>query len=649
MKKILLFAATATMLFAACTNEDLVAPQTGAETALEDGAVGFDVYLPGATAQTRAGRAGVMTTGTLQQTGFGIYGYQTDNAGYTAGIVPGYMWNQQVNFNKGAAGWYYAPLKYWPNETKNDSQTTPTKPAGMPDQDSKTNLDKLTFFAYAPWVNATNDAEKAAAAPINTNLEAGTAVGITQITNNAGVHKDIHKEYIDNPAIKYVTATDPDYSVDLLWGVAPAGGLNYTAVNGEAVKVDEGMPLIDLTKPAVNTNIKFQFQHALARLGVKVVLAADQVAPGGKFDYGNTKVTIEKIEVKGNFGTGGYLDLNNKTTGKNVANWIAKNKADGSAPAALNPVLTIEEGKGLAPHLVYNPDNNPATGVKSQQVVTGVTLNQADAIKVRSLYDANYVDDCATAETGTSENKLKYSPTRPYFASAANINIATPTYATFNNFSKAANTTYLHKFVTNNGVAYTDITKTINTQYPNATVWEDIYSITTGSIREVGNGVTLAVAKEKGCEAYRKVGNTYTATGQPVQTGDYVFSDSVNKVNPTEEKAPAYEGTYYKAKPNYFMVIPSQAMGLDTPADKANRTLKVKITYYVSTTDDNVANKVVYTKNVVEKDVVLPHLKNGVAYDLRLILGLTSVKVEADVADWTTTGAEVNLPQNTAE
>ena len=654
MKKILLFAATATMLFAACTNEDLVAPQTGAETALEDGAVGFDVYLPGAAAQTRAGRAGVMTTGVLQQTGFGIYGYQTDNVGYSAGMVPGYMWNQQVNFNKGAAGWYYAPLKYWPNETKNDSQITPTNPAGMPDQDSKTSLDRLTFFAYAPWVNATNDAEKAAAAPINANLEAGAAVGITQITNNAGVHKDIHAALIDNPAIKYVTATDPDYSVDLLWGVAPAGGLSYQNVSGGITTVDEGMPLIDLVKPAVNTNIKFQFQHALARLGVKVVLAADQVAPGGKFDYGNTKVTIEKIEVKGNFGTSGYLDLNNKTKGKNVANWIAKNKADGSAPAALNPVLTIDASHGLAPHLVYDSDKNPATGVKSQQVVTGVTLEQADAIKVRSLYDANYSDDCATKEKAPA-----YSATRPYFAVAADIAKATSPYATYE-FSKNNDLKYFHMYKTNNGVAYTDITDVINTTYPNATFWENptaIYSTAKANLRKVvesgavAGQISLVTAKAYK-NAYRKSGNTYYATGQPVQIGDYVFfngSAEVVELTPVNAPKTASSNYYYAAKPNYFMVIPSQAMGLDTPEDKANRTLKVKITYYVSTTDDNVANKVVYTKNEVEKDVVLPHLKNGVAYDLRLILGLTSVKVEADVADWTTTGAEVNLPQNISE
>lgn len=665
MKKILFFAATATMLFAACTNEDSVAPQTGAETALEDGAVGFDVYLPGATAQTRAGRAGVMTTGILQQTGFGIYGYQTSgkrtgtgtsgdpfvDPGYVAGQVPNYMWNQQVNFNEGAAGWYYAPLKYWPNETYNDSQTTPTETAGMPDQTDRNNLDRLTFFAYAPWVSTNGGTNQATAAPINSKLEAGAGVGITQITNNEGKHADIHGELIDNPAIKYVTATDPDYSVDLLWGVAPAGGLNYTAVNGKAVKVDEGMPLIDLTKPAVNTNIKFQFQHALARLGVKVVLAADQVAPGGQFDYGNTKVTIEKIEVKGNFGTSGYLDLNNTPTGKNVANWIAKNKADGSDPAALNPVLTIDASHGLAPHLVYNATT---AGDKKQQEVTGVTTTLADAIKVRSLYDANYIDDCATKETAPA-----YSATRPYFADAADIAKATSPYATYE-FSKNNDLYYFHMYKTNNGVAYTDITNVINTTYPNATFWENptaIYSTARANLRKVvesgavAGQISLVTAKAYK-NAYRQSGNTYYATGQPVQIGDYVFfngSAEVEELTPVNAPKAASTSNYYAAKPNYFMVIPSQAMGSDTDEDKANRTLKVKITYYVSTTDDNVANKVVYTKNEVEKDVVLPHMKNGVAYDLRLILGLTSVKVEADVADWVTTGAEVNLPQNISE
>jgi len=37
---------------------------------------------------------------------------------------------------------------------------------------------------------------------------------------------------------------------------------------------------------------------------------------------------------------------------------------------------------------------------------------------------------------------------------------------------------------------------------------------------------------------------------------------------------------------------------------------------------------------VIEKDVVFPSLANGKSYNLNLILGLTSVKMEAEVDDW---------------
>lgn len=637
MKKILFFAATATMLFAACTNEDFVAPQTGAETALEDGAVGFDVYVPGATAQTRAGRTNIMTTKTMQQTGFGIFGYQTNEtqtnfaaAGYVPGTSkPNYMWNQQVNYSESPSAWYYSPLKYWPNETNNDSQS-----AMMPNTSTPNHLDRLTFFAYAPWVKA-DPADGGRASNVNAGVGATGNNGIFRLTNQDG-KLDTDGSYTD-AQIAYVVATDPNESVDLLWGVAPAGGISYKNVTGGTTSVDEGMPLIDLVKPAVNTSLKFQFQHALARFGVKVVLAADQVAPGGNFDYANTKVTIEKIELKSEgFGTSGILNLNNSKAFE--PNWTTKNKADGSDPAADNPVLTIEKGKGLAEHLCYDETKN--TGVTNeQQVVTGVTTDQADAIQVTSKYDAQnpgyYVSELTNP---------KYSPITPFFAAQGDVvrtigTPAVPNYATYNGWTKTEGLTYLQKCVTNNGVAYTDISKTINATYPTATVWKEIYTLD-HAIKAVTAENREAVAA---LTAYRKVGNTYTATGQKPEIGDYVFWTGFGPATPAVLSAPTYTGTYYAANPNYFMVIPHNG------TTDEEKKISVKITYYVSTTDDNVANKVVYTKNEVEKEVALPHLKNGVAYDLRLILGLSSVKVEADVADWVTTGAEVNLPQNISE
>ena len=630
MKKILLFAATATMLFAACTNEDLVAPQTGAETALEDGAVGFDVYVPGATAQTRAGRTNVMTTKTMQQTGFGIFGYQTDEektnfavAGYVSGTSkPNYMWNQQVNYSASPSAWYYSPLKYWPNETNNDLQS-----AMMPDVSSHNHLDRLTFFAYAPWVNA-NSADGGRASNVNNGVGATGNNGIFRLTNQDG-KLDTDGSYTD-AQIAYVVATDPNESVDLLWGVAPAGGISYKNVTGSTTTIPEGKPLIDLVKPAVNTSLKFQFQHALARFGVKVVLAADQVAPGGNFDYANTKVTIEKIELKSKgFGTSGILNLNNSVAFE--PNWKKKNMADGTTG---NPVLTIEKGKGLAEHLCYDETRKTAN---EQQKVTGVTTDQADAIQVTSKYDAQNPDYYVSAET-----KPGYSPIKPFFKAQGDVvrtGGAAPSYATYKDWQPTEGLTYLQKCVTNNGVAYTDITKTINATYPTATVWKEIYTLD-HAIKVVTAENREAVAA---LTAYRLVGKTYTATGQKPEIGDYVFWTGYAAATPEAVKAPEYTGTYYAANPNYFMVIPYNG------ATDEYKKISVKITYYVSTTDANVANKVVYTKNEVEKDVVLPHLKNGVAYDLRLILGLTSVKVEADVADWTTTGVEVNLPQNISE
>jgi len=666
MKKILFFAAVTALAFTACTSDELT-EQNAQQPTTENVGVGFDVYVPGSTAQTRAGRANVMTTGILQKTGFGVFGFQTDNAGYSEGIAPNYMWNQQVNWNKGATGWYYAPLKYWPNETKNDSQEPGTSPnPAQMGYIGGSSIDKLSFFAYAPWVKA--DEGTGATSVINSKLEAPAGTGITRVSSNAGVNAEYSPAGVYNPRITYVVATDPDYSVDLLWGVAPMGGLTYqsvasklkdgTNIDNGIVTINEGMPLVDLIKPAVNTNLKFLFQHSLARLGVKVVAAVDQVSEGGTFDYGNSKITIDEIRIIGEFGTEGVL--NTKNTEAFVADWYIRKRANTNENA-----LKIDAAHGLAPHLIYDSYYNTGAPGAEQQKVTGVTTTVADAIRVNSLYDANYSDDAATLE-----NVPLYSATRPYFVSADKIqntqsgaamsyafnkdyssfkDYKFPTYATYTDWAPTSGITYFHKVTTNKGVAYTDISSTINTKYPTATVWENIETINSEYIcKVVTNDVTpganeVKIKNTSSCVAYRKVGNTYTATGQPVQLGDYVFYYSGPRTT-SPLPAPVNTATnYYKAKPNYFMIIPTNS------TDEAKRKLQVFVRYYVSTQDASLKNNIVYTKNEVEKYITLPHLKNGVSYDLKLILGLTSVKLEAEVSDWTTTGAEVNLPQNTNE
>jgi hypothetical protein len=102
------------------------------------------------------------------------------------------------------------------------------------------------------------------------------------------------------------------------------------------------------------------------------------------------------------------------------------------------------------------------------------------------------------------------------------------------------------------------------------------------------------------------------------------------------------------------MVIPTNNVkelnaGLDDDVEKALRTIRVKIKYYVTTEDSKVAGGRTQTENVIEKDVLFPSLANGKSYMLNLVLGLTSVKMDAEVDDWKVINVQADLPQNTAE
>ena len=284
MKKLYLFAALAAML-AACSENDLTAEKQVVQQNAEEGAVLFDSYVNRPT--TRSGDNGTITlkntkTRMLQTTGFGVFGFYTDDNDYDGQSLPNFMYNEAIDYNKTVAGqWGYSPVKYWPNEYGNSAIAD--------------DADKVSFFAY---------------------------FGITQRSRNS---------LTGDPYVKYIASFDWTKNVDLLWGVCD--NPSWAIVAGENQQINNGatgLPWLNVQRPkeaqiqAVQTNnrVKFNFHHALSQLNVVVDYDADQTEhPSSDPNElaATTRVYVRSVTFTG-FSTKGALNLNN--TEPNTPLWM---------------------------------------------------------------------------------------------------------------------------------------------------------------------------------------------------------------------------------------------------------------------------------------------------------------------------------------
>jgi len=375
MKKYFFFAALAAVALGACTK---------IETGENFADINIPVSLGAYTGQTvtKAGAAGELTNTALQNNGFGVFAYQT--TGTAALATPNFMYNTHVS----GASWTYSPVKYWPNQIQ--AGDTDSQPA------TAYQADKVSFFAYAPYVDHKSTL--------------GTS-GITALTaNNAS----------GDPKVTYTASTTLDEQVDLCWGVVnPTTDQTWSTVAGTSISLAKGMPFLGLQKPALNTTIHFYFRHALAQLNLKAVAAYNQAAQGGTAKDG-VKITIEEVvlTVPG-MNTSAVLNLNNT-----VANTPKWESATGSSDLVftvsgdnIHADLKDEGPKKAAEMTATGVTGDPKDVIVANKYFTVIPAETAKTINVKVTY---YVTtDDADLATGYSRVKNVISKDVDFSALAA--------------------------------------------------------------------------------------------------------------------------------------------------------------------------------------------------------------------------------------
>lgn len=619
MKKSLFFFAAAALALTACTNDD-DALQTG-QVQNSNRAVAFDTYTAGTT---RAGDpTGVMTTDKMKTAdkGFGVFAVYQDGVDYAASTkIPNFMFNEHVHWS---GGWTYAPLKYWPNETTKDSQTS-NGSAVMPGP-SATNIDKLSFFAYAPYVSTCEGKtfNYLSTARMDNGSGKINAWG-TNPDQASGISGISTAAYAGDPLVMWKVSSDPDNNVDLLWGVAPAG-MSYTDVSGSTTTATTGLPLLNMVKPDKDQKMKFLFQHALSRIGLTVVSAIDQIAAGDdgkKYNTEQTRVLIEEVKIWGNFGKQGVLNLNN--TSPNVANWI-ESTVDRTTSSEAVPQFIINTDNGyLNPDLRYDAST--------------ITTIASNANKFTDLKEGVLASEKILMVGGPDPSTKVTDPTFEFGRVLLGYNSTDKVYE----IAKATTTPSNEKVYTKNSDGdYTQVYNGSGSGY--ALDGSTVYYMLNGNTTPIEASVTPVVAPANPSDppvvywtfdgTTFKKNERYNGQGNKTTGQYYILSE--------KDFAASYaSGDYYTALlPRYFMVIPSALTPTPT-------TINVKITYRVVTKDDKLTGNVSNVQNAITKETSI-QLENGKSYNLKLILGLTSVKLDATVADWQLADdTEIWLPKN---
>lgn len=252
--------ACAALTITGCSNDEINAPQQSqGKNAIE-----FSTYL-GRNAQGSRGTE--TTTASIKTSGFGVLAYYTEQTDFADANKPNFMWNQKVTHN--GTNWEYTPIKYWPTKVG----------------------DKVSFFAYAPYVeNGNNNVIE---------LSGKSATGA--------------------PTATITLPDDPSQTIDFVAAVQ----MNKTHDNSASA----------------NNNVSFILKHEMTR--VKVQAKLDKSVYSDTDAKHKTFVVIKKIKFndKGQFYKSGKYTFS--TTNKERGTWATTANAT-AYTLDLNGVLNTE-------------------------------------------------------------------------------------------------------------------------------------------------------------------------------------------------------------------------------------------------------------------------------------------------------------------
>jgi len=391
MKTKYFFLAAAAALFAACSSDDGIAEQQQqAQQQANQVPVAFDGYVGRGT--TRAGMTGDVTATTIktEKVGFGVFAYYTNADSYDpSSFMPNFMYNQQVKASGTGddATWGYEPLKYWPNEFGTGARSE--------------DVDKVSFFAYAPYVSvnpASGKVKDDATATYAAN-DGEATMGIVGMTRN---------NVTGDPMVKYISTFYTDEQVDLVWGTVPASAATWAKKNSGSQSFTEGAPWKDVEHPSATSTswsaaqkVKFQFLHSLAALNVTVDTKANSTSPKDlKNDEGKSKVYIRSVTFEG-FDTKGALNLNNTTPLKPL--WYNFN-CDDELNRASGIETIIKDGRkdgkeginaATSEYAVINPNFVQSTiwGSTTPAEAPGVTGTAGNLFRLKTAASSSFVPD----------------------------------------------------------------------------------------------------------------------------------------------------------------------------------------------------------------------------------------------------------------